>query len=180
MRTGNGVKGVAITARGREKIFGADAKKTFVRVLSETFNVAKACQACGFVRWTVYNHRKKDPDFATEWDHAIECVYDQLEESLFERAMKNDTAAAIFLLKSGRPGKYAERRALEVTGKDGGPIQYRELTRGLRDDLSRRIALLAVGAEARSIPGGLECGTASSHRLSVGVLGTAEPVTSEG
>jgi hypothetical protein len=45
---------------------------------------------------------------------------DALETSLYERAMRSDTVAAIFLLKGARPHVYRDRH--EVTGKEGGPL----------------------------------------------------------
>jgi len=43
--------------------------------------------------------------------------------SLAQRALSGSDTAAIFLLKTRGKGQFSERQQLELTGKDGGPIQ---------------------------------------------------------
>lgn len=54
-----------------------------------------------------------------------------------------DTTAAIFWLKNRRPEEWRDKIQQEVTGKDGGPVEMKELS---DNDLARRIAfILAKG-----------------------------------
>lgn len=56
-----------------------------------------------------------------------------------------DTTAAIFWLKNRRPKEWRDKTDVEMTGKDGGPIQTEEL--GAKD-IARRVAfLLAKGVK---------------------------------
>ena len=48
------------------------------------------------------------------WQAALEAGYDKLEEALYERAVREDTQAAIFLLKGYRRNKFFERHQVEV------------------------------------------------------------------
>lgn len=48
--------------------------------------------------------------------------------SLADRARSGSDTAAIFLLKTRGGGKFTERNALELTGKDGGPIEIAQRT----------------------------------------------------
>ena len=48
---------------------------------------------------------------------------DNLEATAYERASTTSDRLAEVLLKAHRPDKYVEKRLLEHTGKDGGPIQ---------------------------------------------------------
>jgi hypothetical protein len=43
--------------------------------------------------------------------------------SLAQRALSGSDTAAIFLLKTRGKGQFSERTQLELTGKDGGPVQ---------------------------------------------------------
>lgn len=96
-----------------------EKKTAFLAELGERGSVYHAAKAAGVGRRTVYNWREDDGDFAKAWDDAIEDCVDMVEESLFQRAKKQDTVAAIFFLKNNR-AKYRER--VEHTGPDGGPI----------------------------------------------------------
>jgi hypothetical protein len=58
--------------------------------------------------------------FKADWEDAVEQGTDSLENAAVERAIKGKSdTMIIFLLKSRRKEKYAERQ--EHTGKNGGP-----------------------------------------------------------
>lgn len=65
---------------------------------------------------------------------------------LYVKAAAGDTACMIFYLKSR--GGWRER--VEVTGKDGGPVEVAHV----REELDRRIARLAAARGAGLVPGG--------------------------
>ena len=83
--------------------------------LRQGLSIAAACRRAGIDRKTYYNWRKADPDFADAADAAIENGTDALEDALFRRAKKDDTTAAIFLLKARRPEKYRETTNHNIT-----------------------------------------------------------------
>lgn len=110
----------------------------FLGALIETANVTTAAERADVGRATVYDHRKRDPDFAKAWDEAKEIGADALEDEAVRRAKEgtlkpvfqggelvghvreySDTLL-IFLLKGAKPAKYRER--FELTGKDGAPL----------------------------------------------------------
>jgi hypothetical protein len=136
--------------------------KGFLAALAEKGVVAYACRAVGKGRTEVYRLRSADPDFADDWDAALEVAYDLMEEEGWRRAVRgvekpvfgsggtgvgtvrvgevqeySDTLL-IFMLKGGRPGKYRER--YEHTGKDGGAIEFREVKKLNDVELDREIA----------------------------------------
>ena len=49
-----------------------------------------------------------------------------------------DTTAAIFWLKNRKPEQWRETKAVELTGKDGGPLDFRNLT-------DAQLAIIAAG-----------------------------------
>lgn len=103
-------------------------KKRFLKSLRETGgNVRRACQLIGLTRGAVYDHRKRDPDFAEEFEDTIEAAIDDMEQEARRRAMEgvekpvyqNGTLVGhiqqysdtlmIFLLKAYRPDKFRDR-----------------------------------------------------------------------
>ena len=118
-------------------------KPLFLEKLREHANVSRAAKDAGISRKTVYKERDFSETFASEWDDALEEGLDYLEEEARRRAYegvdepvyyqgekvgtvrKYSDTLTIFLLKGGRPEKYAERNKHEHTGADGGPVAIR-------------------------------------------------------
>lgn len=133
----------------------------FCAALAETGIVAKACKAVDISRMTAYGWRDDIPEFAAAWDKALKVGITALEDEAHRRAFegvdegvyhqgvlmdtqkKYSDTLAIFLLKAHAPDKYRERAAMELTGKDGGPLQLDDATR------SARVAQLLAIAQQR-------------------------------
>jgi hypothetical protein len=116
----------------------------FLETLSATGNVSSAITAADVSRVFVYAERKRDDDFAAQWDAALDMASDALELEARRRAhdgwdepvfgslgnnrgtgevgavRKYSDTLLIFLLKGAKPEKYRERH--EVMGKDGAPL----------------------------------------------------------
>jgi hypothetical protein len=95
-------------------------KAAFLDALRERYSIYHAAKTVGVGRRTIYRWRDADPDFEAAMEDAKGDAVDALESSLYERAIKSDTVAAIFLLKGALPDKYRERR--EISGPSGGPL----------------------------------------------------------
>ena len=63
---------VQVRRKPRRKIFGKRAKEAFLEALSCTGNVTAAAEIAGVVPGTVYNHRRKDPEFRQAYWLALE------------------------------------------------------------------------------------------------------------
>lgn len=59
----------------------------FCAALAETCQVGKAAAAVGISRYTAYNWRKTDPDFAERWDDAMKAGLLTLEDEMHRRAV---------------------------------------------------------------------------------------------
>ena len=81
----------------------------FLHALRTIPNVRLAARAVGVVRSDAYLHRDLFPEFATEWDEAIEAAIDSLESVLFQRARRSSDTLGIFMLKAHRSAIYRER-----------------------------------------------------------------------
>lgn len=99
-----------------------DWRDDFIASLSGDLNVRRACIAAGISRSNAYYRRETDDEFAEAWDEAIENASDLLEGVYWQRAIEQSDRAIEFLLKANRREKYGEIAKVEVTGKDGGPI----------------------------------------------------------
>ena len=116
-------------------------RAAFLEALKNTCNITKACELSGLGRTSAYEWREEDPEFAADWQKALDVAADLLEEEAVRRATEgtrkpvfqggqlvghvqeySDTLM-IFLLKGAKPKKYMDRLVQEVTGKDGGPVQ---------------------------------------------------------
>lgn len=118
------MQGVALTAQ--------DKQKFLQKLMSSAGNVSKAAQAVKIARHTAYEHKKNDPDFSQAWDNVLAAVYDQMEQELYNRAVKGwdepvfykgDMIAKIrkksdrlleFALKGNRAEKFRERLDLNA------------------------------------------------------------------
>jgi hypothetical protein len=126
--------------KGRNVKFDDKKKAEFLIILNDTFNVSEAVQGVGVSSATVYSARKSDPDFAAAWDDVIEFgtdeliaegrrrAYEGVDEPVFHQGRvvghkkRFSDQLLMFLVKANRP-EYRDNKALELSGKEGGPIQ---------------------------------------------------------
>jgi len=118
-------------------------KELFCETLVKTGgNVSAACDALNLAPVTAYDHRKKDEAFAAAWDQAVERGTENLEQEAYRRAFEGtdephfyqDRVAGyvrrysdvllIFLLKARKRNLYDPPQRQEVSGPDGGPVQF--------------------------------------------------------
>ena len=112
----------------------------FLAHLAESGNVSASAKAAGVNRQYAYERRAADPEFAKDWDVALETATDALEAEARRRAMgweeeqlddtgdsyrvchKHSDTLLIFLLKAHRPSKFRDNVKMEVVGKDNAPL----------------------------------------------------------
>jgi hypothetical protein len=105
----------------------ASKKEAFLAHLGVSGNISAAASAAGVDRKTPYNWREADPAFAAAWDAQCEAGLDELEREAARRALDSSDTLLIFLLKSKRRGVFGEKREVELTGANGGPIVVAEV-----------------------------------------------------
>lgn len=91
-------------------------RKTFLDVLAVGSSETQAANAAGgklrnFRRW-----REDDPDFAKDWEEALDEGTDFIEDIATERAMKKSDSLMAMILKARRPEKYDRGSKLELSG----------------------------------------------------------------
>ena len=118
----------------------------FLKWLRKKGNVTAACDKAKIDRTWVYDVRHWDADFATAGDEALAEATERLEMEARRRAhdgvlepvfykgdkvgtvRKYSDTLLIFLLKAHAPEKYRDNSRVELTGRDGGPIDVRSLS----------------------------------------------------
>lgn len=115
------------------------ARAAFLEKFADTCNVAESCRAAGISRSAAYAWRDDDETFAAAWKDAEEDAIDKLEQVARDRAVDSSDRMMEILLKAHRPEKYVEKIRSELTGRDGGPIEYRNLS---DEEIEARIAAL--------------------------------------
>jgi hypothetical protein len=90
----------------------------FLKTIAAGRSVTAACDAAGYGRRTIYEHREKDPEFRAAWDDALEAGTDRLEDKVYEKAEAglSDTLA-IFTLKGRRPQKWSDKHQVQVDAR---------------------------------------------------------------
>jgi 20S proteasome alpha/beta subunit len=111
-------------------------KKKFIDALTAQGTVYHAAQVAGISRQTAYRWHREDPDFADQWDEAIENAVDAVESVIYQKALSGDVIAAIFYLKAQRP-KFRDRLNIDIE-QVKSEIQERVAQLGMNPNLLAR------------------------------------------
>jgi hypothetical protein len=103
----------AVTMQG-QTIRTPEKELALIVALHERPSYLSACRKAKISRAAFYEWKQNDPDFAARIDAARNVGLDALEDALITRGLKNDTTAAIFMLKSHRREIYGDRLNLEI------------------------------------------------------------------
>lgn len=92
-----------------------ERKREFITGLIRTHTVYRAAAIAGISKKTAYNWYADDPEFAEAWEEALDNSTDNLESSVYEKALRGDTISAIFLLKGYRH-KFRDKITIDIEG----------------------------------------------------------------
>ena len=120
--------------------------------------MSAAAIAAGVSRQTPYQVREREPDFAKQWDDALEEAYDKLEAEAWRRGVEGVSEPVFFmglevatvrkysdsllasLLQANR-AKFRNKHNVELTGANGAPLE--------NPDVAARLAAILSAAQAR-------------------------------
>ena len=97
-------------------------REAFLEQLRDGWSIAAGCRAAEVDRTTVYGWRDRDPDFAAQWEAAVEAGTDALRDVAVARGREKSDLLLMFTLKQRDPS-YRDNVRLELTGRHGGPVQ---------------------------------------------------------
>lgn len=136
-----------MAGRAQTKQTRQRAREAFLTELARRGIVQDAAEFAAVGRATMYEWRAADPDFAKEWDEALEVAADRLEAEAWRRGVEG-VEEPVFgriakdldgeigtirkysdtmldrLLKARRPDKFRERHDLDVTHSGALQIEY--------------------------------------------------------
>lgn len=92
-----------------------ERKRTFIQLYREHGSIFHAAKLTPVNRKTVYRWLESDPQFAEALNDCKEDCSDQVETSVFRKAINGDTISAIFYLKAHRP-KFRDRVTIDLDG----------------------------------------------------------------
>lgn len=116
-------------------------KKGFLKAYSERGTIGRACEDIGITRTTYYRWLEADPEFVAGCKLATAAFGEKLENEAFRRAHdgwdepvffrgemqghvhKYSDTLLIFLMKGNMPGKYHDKASVELTGREGKPLE---------------------------------------------------------
>ena len=114
-------------------------KKKFLELLEQSANVRGSARALALSTRNLYSERQRNPEFALEWDEAVEFAIDALENEARRRAFEGyekpvfykgklcgsvreySDSLLMFLLNGLRSSKFKYRQ--EITGTVGVTVQ---------------------------------------------------------
>lgn len=99
-------------------------------------NLSAISRKLAVSRSTLYKLIDRYPALGEALNEAREKMVDNVESTLYSKALDGDTACMIFFLKTqGKTRGYVERS--EVTGADGGAIEVDDVRKSIQGKLSR-------------------------------------------
>lgn len=101
--------------------YAPDWREAFALEYAKDFNFAGAARKVGRSRTACWDLYRENEDFRRMVDEAKAAALDALESAAFKRRSDRNTE---FLLKAHRPDVYDRARQLQLTGADGGPVQF--------------------------------------------------------
>jgi hypothetical protein len=105
-----------------KKRFGIEEKKLYCDLLRKGRRRGLAARELGFDYITIYKHIQLYPTFEADVKLAEHEANQSVEESLFQAAQSGNVTAAQVWLYNRMPEEWKDKRAVELTGKDGAPL----------------------------------------------------------
>jgi len=139
----------------RRPKFGKRRKQAYLDALRQGARRGAAAASVGVTRETVRLHRKKDPDFADAEEEAELEAHELVEDALFQAAISGNVTACQVWLYNRRPDRWQDRRNIQHTGRDGGPIEVVDAAK-VRERLLSGVDRIAARREAEEASRGAE------------------------
>lgn len=131
-------------------------KIRFLDAMERTLSLSNAAKSAGISSSAVHKAMRKDPVFAEAVEAARAVPLDRVEDALLERAVHgvsrfksingekieekvySDTAA-LAILNAHRPEIYKRPNQVELTGRDGGPVEVSEVKSKLMSMMGEKV-----------------------------------------
>lgn len=165
---------VPLTGRAlRHDGWTAERRAQFLDMLRQTASVTKSAKSVRKAVSGAYALRQRDPDFAADWDAAMQQAMDMLEGILLERVVNGvekpvffggkqcgtmreySDRLAMFLLRARRPDRYGElNEATLMQDDEAAPLAARRRIEQRLADIAARLGAHEKGQDADSADNG--------------------------
>lgn len=140
----------AANPSGRHRKFGltiADAWDKIIGLVQQGIPIVHAVEFCGFAKTSLYEWVERYPEAREEMEQAKAEGELRLVHGLYEAAAR-DPRFGLEMLSRRRTAEWGKQDRVEVTGKDGGPIESSSLTRG--EALDKLAAMASTNPEIKA------------------------------
>lgn len=139
-----------------------NAKMQYLGLLMEGVSRSRAARAVGMTNSGIRQAMAADARFREDVEQVMAERNDDVEQALYETAMRGNVEAQKFWLTNRDDSEWANRSRVEHTGRNGGPIEVAtQATLALRSALldrdTRELAVDFIDAElapTRELPSG--------------------------
>lgn len=128
--------------------FDETKKELYIKLILEGKGKVMVARELGVNISTVDRHMTSDPDFKKAVSLAQTEVNQKIENALYEAAMSGNTTAIQVWLYNRDPKRWADRRNIQLAGKDGGPIEVEIDAKGKLVGILNRLAARTRTAES--------------------------------
>ena len=131
---------------GRPPVMLTDAQRMEVGELARVgMSMDLIADHLGIARSTLYLLRDRDEDLARAYARGLAEGLAEIHRTAFDEAKAGNPAMLQLILKT-KGGWREAAQAVELTGKDGGPLQVEDVTRDAESFASRMARLAAVAS----------------------------------
>jgi len=141
---------------GEAKSYKCNAikKAKYIEYIANGHTRGYAATLVGVHRKTIWEHMKKDKEFAIAVSEAETDAIGKVENALFEAATSGNVTAQQVYLYNRDPDRWTDRRNVRLSGEDGGPIEVALDAKQLSDE-----ELVAIIERIERVKGGRGKGT---------------------
>jgi hypothetical protein len=104
----------ALRDSGMMRKLTPEVKLQMAKLIATGRGFAKICNSFGVSTASAYAEARKDPAWKLMLDEARLAAKENLEESLYDRAVEKDTTAGIFMLKAMDPDRYGDKLRVDA------------------------------------------------------------------
>jgi hypothetical protein len=130
--------------------FGKRRQKAYLEALRGGARRGAAAVSVGITRQTVWMERTRNPEFAKAEEDAEMEANELVENALFQAAQSGNVTAAQVWLYNRMPERWQDKRNIQHTGKDGGPIGVANLSDA---EIDARLAKILTAGGQEGGPG---------------------------
>jgi hypothetical protein len=132
---------------GRKKIeFSDEMIRKIETLAAQGMSQDQISYALGISKGTYFKEKRNNPTINDVWSRGKAMGIAKVSNALFQAAMGGNVTAMIFWLKAN--AGWRDVSSVEMTGKDGGPIEVSDAKERLHEKLEKLVAIASEGEDS--------------------------------